>query len=234
MDEQRCFAALHDWFLSPQGQDIVRACAAELQTAPIQFRGKYGLQIGACGKHSFLDDLHYQTKWLFSPEMLAQKHSVIGSVHAMPFERESMDCIIAPMTLEICGHEKMPLDEFDRILKPMGYVVFFGINLWSFWGIALRWGHLAKFAHSPAMLSSSLAVKHAMRARGYTQCFFSSFYYLPPVKHEYWLRKLEFLNQMSKMVWPYPAGFYCLVLQKYDPCMTLSSTVSHDWHLAQI
>jgi hypothetical protein len=74
-----------------------------------------------------------------------------------------------------------------------------------------------------------------MLARGYEQCWLSSFYYIPPVGSEYWLRKLGFLNQMSKMVSPYPPGFYCLILQKQDPCMTaLSCTIRHEWQWAQM
>ena len=57
-----------------------------------------------------------------------------------------------------------------------------------------------------------------MLHRGYTQCALTSFYYIPPVTNEFLIRKLEFLNEMGKMVWPFPAGFYCLIMQKYQPC----------------
>jgi hypothetical protein len=231
MDESQSFSALHEWFLTPQGRDLNGAFAAELRLAPIRLQGRYLLQLGHCGTNAWLDEMAYSSQWILSPEFLETKHSIISSLTAMPMERESMDCIIAPLTLEFCGQAKNPLDEIDRILKPMGYLIFFGINPWSFWGASLRWGRLSCFAHVSAAFSSSLSLKHAMVARGYTQCRLSSFYYLPPVGSEYWLRKLEFLNQMSKMVWPYPAGFYCLILQKQDPCIT---PLRHEWHLAQM
>ena len=39
----------------------------------------------------------------------------------------------------------------------------------------------------------------------------------PPVTNKTLINHLEFLNQMGKMIWPFPAGFYCLIMQKYQP-----------------
>lgn len=235
MDEQKNFSALHDWFLTQQGQDVATAFTNELQRAQFWDRGQCLLQLGNCGENPWLDMLSYRAKWIINPGVLPNKNTIVSTIGAIPFDRESMDCIIAPLTIETCGREKNPLDEIDRILKPMGYLVFLGINPWSFWGASLRWGRLSCFAQISSAFSSSLSLKHAMVSRGYRQCWLSSFYYLPPVGSEYWLRKLEFLNQMSKMVWPYPAGFYCLILQKHDPCMTvLPRNVRNELHLIQI
>ena len=235
MDEHQSFAALHQWFLTPQGQDLANAFSTELHATKLRIRGNYLLQLGDCGSNKWLDNLAFQDKWIVSPDSVINKHSIMSSMSAIPFERESIDCVIAPLTLETCGCQRSPLDEIDRILKPMGHLVIFGVNPWSFWGASLRWGRLSCFAHLSAVFSSSLSLKHAMLARGYEQSWLSSFYYLPPVGSEYWLRKLEFLNQMSKMVWPYPAGFYCLILQKQDPCMTtIQRTIHHEWQLAQM
>lgn len=235
MDELQRFSALDAWFLTPQGQALSSAFTAELHSAHIKRRGNYLLQIGNCGNNAWLEDMGYAAQWILAPELWDKKRGIISSIATIPLDRESVDCIIAPLTLELCDSECNPIDELDRILKPMGYLIFFGINPWSFWGASLRWGKLSCFAHPSAAFSSSLSLKHDMVARGYEQCWLSSFYYLPPVGSEYWLRKLEFLNQMSKMVWPYPAGFYCLVLQKQDSCITpLSRTIHHEWHLAQI
>jgi hypothetical protein len=64
---------------------------------------------------------------------------------------------------------------------------------------------------------SSLSLKHDMLSRGYSLCLLDSFYYIPPVANRKWIHYLEFLNEVGKMVWPFPAGFYCLVMQKYQP-----------------
>jgi len=234
MDEQKNFSALHGWFLTQQGRDVATAFANVLFEAQLGDSGQCLLQLGNCGENTWLDVLPYRAKWIVNPGVLPHKIGVQSVMTAMPFDRESMDCIIAPLTIETCERGKTPLDEIDRILKPMGYVIFLGINPWSFWGASLRWGRLSCFAHISSAFSSSLSLKRAMVSRGYSQWWLSSFYYLPPVGSEYWLRKLEFLNQMSKMMWPYPAGFYCLILQKHDPCMTRLPRVRNELHLAQI
>ena len=52
--------------------------------------------------------------------------------------------------------------------------------------------------------------------RGYVVRGFVNFHYLWPVNQPYWIHKLEFLNEMGKMLTPFPAGFYCLIVQKYE------------------
>jgi len=235
IEEQHKYTALREWFLSPQGQAVAQAFVTELVPIKSALHGKYLLQLGDCGENQWLDALYYQRKWLLvSPELAEGKNRVSASVSVLPFEREVMDCIIAPLTLEACAQNKSPIDEIDRILKPMGYIVFFGINPWSFWGASLHWGRLSCFARASATLSSSITLKNAMLSRGYRQCWLSSFYYIPPIERKNWIDRLAFLNQMGKMVWPYPAGFYCLIMQKHDDCMTaISEPLRDEFYLAQ-
>ena len=108
------------------------------------------------------------------------------------------------------------MDELDRVLKPMGYIIFWGINPVSFWGMALRLGHLSLFGDCKTKLHSVLSVKRAALERGYQQCALSTFYYIPPVSNKALIHGLEFLNEMGKMLWVFPAGFYCLIVQKYQ------------------
>jgi hypothetical protein len=57
-----------------------------------------------------------------------------------------------------------------------------------------------------------------MMIRGYRQCSLTSFYYIPPFRHQSLIEKLEFFNVMGRMVWPFPAGFYCFIAQKHQEC----------------
>ena len=118
--------------------------------------------------------------------------------------------------MEALGGGKNPIDEIDRVLKPMGYAILFGINPLSFWGGALAMQRLACFGPSKATLISSFALTRMMLHRGYRQCALTGFYYIPPVSNDYLIQKLAFLNEMGKMIWPFPAGFYCLIVQKYQ------------------
>ncbi|RUQ97967.1 methyltransferase [Legionella septentrionalis] len=212
------YRSLDEWFNTPQGARIGLAFAAELNEICEQISGTTLLQLGNCGDNSWLPAFKFRHKWIITPYIDYKKSSIISSVNHLPIERDSIECLIAPLTLEAFRGDKNPLDEMDRIIKPMGYIIFLGINPWSFWGASLKWGHLHCFAHGSISLVSSFTIKRAMLNRGYQQCSHNSFYYVPPVKHHRFIQALEFMNAMGKMIWPFPAGFYCLIMQKYQYC----------------
>lgn len=219
LDEQaNRFRALDNWFTTPQGSRVALSFADEIAQVNEQMSGRTLLQLGSCGDNRWLLSLKFRNKWLVNPTVILQKTSMVTSLTMLPVERDSVDCVIAPLTMEAFSQGKNPIDEIDRVLKPMGYVIFFGINPFSFWGAALRSGYLSCFGDIPVTLTSSLTVKSMMLNRGYRQCAFSSFYYIPPVTSSGWIKKLEFLNEMGKMVWPFPAGFYCYIAQKHQHC----------------
>ncbi len=212
------YRALHHWFITPQGTRVAHAFVSELTHVGEQISGGHLLQLGSCGENLWLQELKFRKKWLATPCRIQKKTSVMASLSMLPIERDSIDCVIAPLMMEAFPQGRSPLDEIDRVLKPMGYAIFFGINPCSFWGMALRWHRLPCFGPGRSSLLSSLALKRMMLQRGYRQCVLTSFYYIPPVLSEVSIRRLEFLNEMGKMIWPFPAGFYCLMVQKYQPC----------------
>ena len=216
-DQMHKYQALDRWFETPQGLCVAKAFASELATVGDFFSGKQLLQLGHCGDNLWLPALNFRHKWFVTPGDGGGPKTLVASLNALPIERGSIDCVVAPLTLEAFGPDKNPLDEIDRILKPMGYVIFFGINPMSFWGAALRWGRLPCFGGVAGTLTSSLTLKSIMLQRGYTQCLHRTFYYIPPVVKEALIQKLSFFNEMGKMIWPFPAGFYCFIVQKYQP-----------------
>lgn len=219
LDEQiNKYRALDEWFQIPQGQRVAQAFNTELMEIGEQISGEKLLQLGNCGDNLWLPALKFRHKCIISPAPVSQKTSLISSLTMLPIERDSIDCIIAPFTLEAFSGSKNPIDEIDRVLKPMGYSIFFGINPCSFWGLALRWKRLNCFGNTSSTLTSSFSLRRIMLQRGYSQCALTSFYYIPPVKSESLIHRLEFFNEMGKMVWPFPAAFYCFVVQKYQHC----------------
>lgn len=219
LDEQISkYRSLNEWFCTPQGQHVAQAFAAELEYVSGEFSGLNLLQLGACGDNVWLSSLRYRNQWIASPCVIPKKASLVTSLNLLPIERDRIDCVISPLTLEAFSGTKNPIDEIDRILKPMGYAIFFGINPISFWGAALRWGNLTCFGSFASTLTSSLTLRHTMLTRGYRQCALTSFYYIPPVSSEFMIQKLGFFNEMGKMLWPFPAAFYCLIVQKYQQC----------------
>lgn len=216
--QARRYRSLNEWFKTPQGARIASAFCLELHKIQEDLSGRFLLQLGGCGDNLWLSELHYRYRWVLDPYRYPPYSSAISSLVELPFEKNSVDCVVAPMAFEALSHEKNPLVEIDRILKPMGFVILLGINPWSFWGLALKAERIACLGHEPVTLTSSLSIKRQLLHRGYVQCLHSSFYYVPPVKRALVLNHLQFLNQVGSMLWPFPAGFYCLVMQKYAPC----------------
>jgi hypothetical protein len=219
LDEQATkYRSLNAWFKTFQGQCVGQAFALELMPLREQLKGRHLIQLGHCGDNPWLPELAFQHRWVVSPCNIPQKTSFLTSLTALPIERDSIDCVLAPLTLEAFSPDKNPLDEIDRILKPMGHVIFFGVNPLSLWGLCLYLRQLACFGQAHPNLTTFMHLKRAMLHRGYHVCALTSFYYIPPVSNESIIRRLAFLNAMGKIVWPFPAGFYCLILQKYQYC----------------
>ena len=95
--------------------------------------GETLLQLGNCGDNLWLKKLNYARKWIVSPYSLANKVQIECALNQLPLDRNSVDCIIAPLVLEPFGNSLSLIDEIDRILNPMGFIILLSINPWSLW-----------------------------------------------------------------------------------------------------
>jgi hypothetical protein len=214
LDAQKTrFRSLDAWFRSAQGVEVGHFFTSELNHLKDLLRGEVLLQLG--GELSWLHDLHFNHKWCAAP-YLNQSSTVITAFNQLPLERNSVDCIVAPLVMEAFTKSDSPIDEIDRVLKPMGHVIFFGVTPLSLWGFAIQLRRLSCYGHLAAKPRSLLLLKRAFLHRGYVQCHLSTFYYIPPLSSKKWMDKLNVLNELGKIISPAPAGFYCLVLQKYQ------------------
>ncbi|OYV54583.1 MAG: hypothetical protein B7X00_01200 [Legionella sp. 21-45-4] len=217
-DQKTKYRALDDWFRTPQGTHVANDFALHVALVADMLYGSTVLQLGNCGNNTALSRLPFKRKWVVSPCLDAMGTHVISSVKSVPFARHSVDCVFAPFAMEIVGWDNSPLDEIDRVLKPMGHLILFGMNPFSLWGLALRAGFINRLGNRGISLISPLLLQQRLLQRGYVQRVFESFYYIPPVRDLKWIRRFEFLNQMGKMLSPMPPGFYYLMMQKHEPC----------------
>ena len=236
MNEQAIkFRSLDNWFTTAQGTQVAAAFDSELSVLAEHVGGEKLLQFSSCGESQWLSQMRFRHKWILTPYLDKQKTSLTTSYCTLPIERESIDCIIAPLTFEAFKRNQDPLEEMDRILKSTGIVVFFGINPCSFWGAALKMGKVACFGGADTHLRSVFYLKRAMQHRGYQQLCQTSFYYIPPISSKNHIKTFEFLNEMGKMIWPFPAGFYCLIMQKrsYPPLSPLLERLNEKARLTE-
>lgn len=207
------YLLLEKWLGNAQGERVVQAISTELSMFQDILYGDKLFQVGSFGQNSWLNELHYVHKWMSTP-YFSSSASVLPSLDtALPLDKASIDCVVVPFLQESMLKNNLFLSEIDRILKPMGHVVFFGFNPWSLWGGAIKCLKL----FPEGKLPSAFAIKRAMQHLSYQQYAHTSFFYIPPVSSATWLKKLEFFNEIGKMLWPFPAGLYCLILGKYQP-----------------
>ncbi|MCX7114672.1 MAG: methyltransferase domain-containing protein [Gammaproteobacteria bacterium] len=238
--DQNALCALDAWFLTPQGEAVADAFVEHLTQVSsllLRMRGEVLLQVGACGRNAWLDLFGYREKWVVSPTSVIQSHlpiHVYGGPKKLPFDQGSVDCVIAPLVLETMNWSSHPLDELDRVLKPMGYAVIFSVNALSLWGLAMRMGALTCYGNIKGRPVSIFRLKHALLHRGYDLTYLSPFYYIPPVKQAWLIQHLEILNELGKMISPCPGGFYCMIVQKYVPNILKPIKKDTRWRCAAV
>ena len=207
---------LDDWFKTAQWSDIVEEFILQFDIYREKFSGDSLLQIGQFGNNQWLKYFNYRKTWITN-SVLGDRSNCVALPQYLPFDRNSMDCIIAPFVMELSANDEHCLDEIDRVLKPMGYVVFLNVNPFSLWGLTLKCMNLCGNVHHSYSLTSFFKLQNAMTTRGYQQCLLKHFYFIPPFMNKSLLHKLNFLNHMGKIIAPFPSGFYCLIMQKYQP-----------------
>lgn len=214
--QKQQFNALNEWFQSSLGLSIAHEFTRQLHPIFDCLKGATLLQLGNCAENPWLDTLDFKSKWIAAPFNIEKKVNVICSLNQIPLNRNSIDCVLAPLTIEPFSNYLNIVDEIDRILKPMGYVVFLSINPWSLWGWAMKWRLVHCFSDHSVKMHTPFHLNRVMTQRGYRQCSLNHFYYIPPVTNQALLKKLVFFNEVGKMLWPFPSGFYCYIAQKYE------------------
>ena len=213
-DQINRFEMLNAWFHTLHGSYVAKAFEEELAHLNDLLQGDRLVQLGGSLDDAWFSNLQFKRKWLFNPQIKPANISCSTLFNQLPVDHNSIDCVIAPFTLDAFHLKESVIDEIDRILKPMGYVVFLGINPISLWGLWLKFSCQNCFGVNKGFPKTVLSLKRAMIHRDYTQCYYNGFYFIPPVRQKKLVHALTFLNQVGKMISPTPSAFYCLVMQK--------------------
>lgn len=210
------YRALDEWFRTPLGSYIAHEFTSDLMPVTDFLKGETLLQLANCNDNPWLKSLDFNHKWVASPYSAGCSNQIECSLNQIPLSRNSIDCVIVPLALEPFGNNFTLLDEIDRILNPMGYIVFLCINPWSLWGGAMNCGLLPCYHHNKVKMRTPFNLNRIMVQRGYRNCSLSNFCYIPPINNKSIIKKLTFLDEVGRMLWPFPSGFYCYIAQKYE------------------
>jgi len=211
------FRALDKWFKTTQGEFAGDSFSSEIQRYTRLIKGDVILQLGAAGTSSWLKLFNGADQWTVSPDKANKRVDLQASINQLPLDRNSVDIVVLPFAMEAVNDKSSLIDELDRILKPMGFVIILGLNPWGLWGLASMMGRFSCYGDMKPILHSPLSINRLFIQRGYRQCVLDGFCYLPPVKTKYWIKRLNILNVAGKMLWPFPSSLYCYIAQKYEP-----------------
>jgi SAM-dependent methyltransferase len=124
---------IRGWFSSRLGQQIVDTETAILDPVLENLFGYHLLQIGITERELFgASPVGHRFKMGISQ---AEQAPIIGRVHELPFEKDSLDVVLMHHLLDFYESPHPILREVARVVIPSGYVVVVGFNPWSIWGL---------------------------------------------------------------------------------------------------
>ncbi|MEX0958020.1 MAG: methyltransferase domain-containing protein [Burkholderiales bacterium] len=143
-----------------------------------------------------------------------------SDLHALPVQTGVADLVILPHTLEFSENPHQVLREVSRVLMPEGHVVVSAFNPWSLWGMrrlvsgGAGYPWRGQFINLPRM-KDWMALLGFEVAAGRMAC------YVPPLAHEKWRNRFEFMEKCGDRWWPFAGGVYLLHGIKRVPGMRL-------------
>ncbi|MDH3689311.1 MAG: class I SAM-dependent methyltransferase [Gammaproteobacteria bacterium] len=207
-----------DWFQSPLGQSLQSRETERLRQVANRLHGPVGLQVGRVCGVNMLQVTPAVTTVIASPSKSngVDAVHVRSSEHALPFDMGSINIAVLPHTLDFAAQPHQILREVHRVLAADGYIVIFGFNpfsLWGVWRLALkRKGQVpwCGWFYRLSRVQDWLALLDFETVSG------SMIYYRPPLQTERLRRRLHFLELAGDRWWPITAAVYVLVARKRE------------------
>lgn len=145
---------LSDWYQTPVGRLIGTELANRITQLADESFGYHALTIGAVLPEP--PALRIRQHSQLAASALELRHwtgaGVLTTFDALPIATESVDLLIALHVLETSKNPHDIMRELDRVLRPEGRMLIVGINPFSLWHLAARWGRgslLAGAHHAP-------------------------------------------------------------------------------------
>lgn len=157
---------------------------------------------------------------------------------ALPFPNASIDLVVLPHTLEFSRDPHHTLREVERVLVPEGRVVIAGFNPASLWGLRQRAGRVKQGLgiqrDGPLFLPRSgefigyWRLRDWLRLLGFELEAGHFGCWRPPLRHERWLERFEWMDRVGRNWWPVLGGVYFLQAVKRVRGMRLVGLARQD------
>lgn len=207
---QQQFSQLNQWFELSLG----RAVAKDIKRQNLLLLGDryYSdvLHLGIPAIGQWMSDCSIGRLWTASTCLESKQTDWFSHCHQLPLEDHSIDLLVVPFILEMYQDIDSLVQELDRVLRPEGRLLLWGINPISLWCLFNKQHQL----NPPIHLRTLFKVRKYWLDLAYQIDEIGSIFYRPPFKRNQSLERFVFLESIGKMLWPYPGGIYYLLATK--------------------
>jgi SAM-dependent methyltransferase len=208
-----------DWLESVSGQYLL---AWEQSVSDERVSDIFGFNAFQCGTPA-LDALRTNRMPLRRVVLSAQhadqaklfaqdKPILTDQFEALPLESQSVDLLILPHVLEFSADPHQLLREVERVLRPEGRVIVFGLNPFSLWGarqLLTAWWFKPKLpAHTKMIPLSRLRDWLKLLEIEFDRANFGC--YRPHCSTEKGLSRTGFFEALGDRFWPVCGAVYCV------------------------
>jgi len=196
------------WLQTPPGRHLLAWEQTQVDAAVADLFGFHALQLGL----PELDGLRANRmphRWLAGHDAACD---VKCDFDALPFETASLDLVLLPHALELACDAHALLREVERVLRPQGRLIVFGLNPASFWALRQNLGRLRR-GGEPYLPSEGDFIGY-WRLRDWLKLL--SFdveaahfgIYRPPLRTEAWLQRWRWIDGVGSRWWPVLGAVY--------------------------
>ena len=218
---------LQDWFETAPGRYLLDWEHTQFEQSVADIFGYHALQLGLPALDA-LQANRMPHRWLATSDASSASATVRVSAlrtdfAALPFPAASLDLVVLPHALDSHPDPHATLREVARVLVPEGRVVICGFNPASLWGLRRRREQLRRrfgLGLGSFLLPELGEPIGYWRLRdwlhlldfeiedGHFGC------YLPVMRGEKWLRRLDWMDRAGPRWWPIFGAVYFLVAVK--------------------
>lgn len=209
--------ALNAWWHGPLGAALRETEQACLQESLPERYYPVSVQIG-CPGFSLLDRTEAGLKvYVTSDGVRGEgKTCIVNASNSLPFPARSLDLVLLVHALEYSGSPHAMLREVSSAIAPEGYVVIFGFNPVSFWGIRKLIPGSRRYPPWTGRFYSPGRVQDWISLLGFELRSATMTAYELPVTSERARRHTRWLRNAGNRWWPMFGGSYMLVACKRE------------------
>ncbi len=192
------------WLQTPPGRYLLAWEQAQVDAAVVDLFGFHALQLGL-PELAGLQANRMPHRWLAGRELHCE-------FDALPFESASLDLVVLPHALELASDPHAVLREVERVLRPEGRVIVFGLNPASLWGLRQKLGRMRR-GREPYLPRDGEFIGY-WRLRDWLRLLsfdieagrFGA--YRPPLKTQAWLDRWQWAEPLGTRWWPVLGAVY--------------------------